>query len=408
MLDKFTWMHSGQVGAPQMNGAAGSNGQMLQVLDACLIDGFNPQTVTIATKTATNVTLTFGVSHGYELGQLILVAGATDAALNGKHRVKTKTATTITIDAVGVAATTGAITTKAAPLGWQSIFGSADPLKRAYRSDSLESSKTVLYLDMTLPTGNGYNATDPAKRAMVSMCEDMTTLGVQINSYTDAENNYATNPNGRLLWYQARANSRAAAVNSDINRSWVIVGNDKVFYFFNAWTTQTAAVNQSRDFFAFGDFLGLDGKENKLNCGWLGAINTNDSSNVSSAFVGAGIGGESTVSADIKGYMIKSYNGTGSLKPLVMSSDGGITKYLSGYKSSIPDFPNPATQGLLGLPIYIMSDTGFRAIMPSILNIYQTLGSHTAWDKVVTDNILIVALYASASANSFFALDLLE
>ena len=81
MADKrFTWMHSGQLGAPQMNGAAGSNGQMLQVLDACLIDGFNPQTVTIATKTATTVTLTFGVSHGYEVGQLILVSGATDAA----------------------------------------------------------------------------------------------------------------------------------------------------------------------------------------------------------------------------------------------------------------------------------------------------------------------------------------
>src|SRR5690606_28768003 len=101
MSDRFTWMHSGQVGAPQMNGASGSNGQMLQVLDACLIDGFNPQTVTMATKTATTVTLTFGVVHSYAERQIVTVSGATDAALNGRHRVVSTTTNTITIDAVG-------------------------------------------------------------------------------------------------------------------------------------------------------------------------------------------------------------------------------------------------------------------------------------------------------------------
>lgn len=405
--ERFTWMHNTQVGAPQMNGAAGSNGQMLQVLDACLVAGFNPQTVTAVSKTATTVTLTFGVSHGYELSQVITVSGATDASLNGRHRVTAKTANTVTIDAVGVSALTGTIVAKVAPLGWESIFGSTDPLKRAYRSDSLESSKTVLYLDMTLPTGHGYDAASPAKRAMVSMCEDMTTLGVQINSYTDAENNYATNPNGKLFWYQARATSRTGAVTNDVNRKWLIVGNDKVFYLFTDWSTQSTAV-YPRDFFGFGDFLGLDGDINTLNCGWLGVINVNDAAIVNNVFNGANIGGEYTRAADIKGYMTKSYNGTGGLKPFVMSSDGSITKYSSGFKSTVTDYPNPATQGLLGLPVYVMSDAGFRALMPSILNIYQSLGAFTNWDKVVTDNVLIVALYGNNTVNSFFALDLLE
>lgn len=47
MSDKrFTWIHSGQLNAPQMDGVKLSEGQMLKVLDAVLATGFNPQTAT--------------------------------------------------------------------------------------------------------------------------------------------------------------------------------------------------------------------------------------------------------------------------------------------------------------------------------------------------------------------------
>lgn len=416
MSDKFTWMHSGQIGAPQMNGAAGSNGQMLQVLDGCLINGFNPQTVTIATKTATTVTLTYGVSHGYELSQIIAVSGATDAALNGRHRVISKTATTVTIDAVDVAVTTGTITTKVAPLGWESIFGSADPLKRAYRSNDMQSSKTVLYLDMTLPAGHGYNTTNPAKRAMVSLCEDMTTLGVQINSYSDVENNYTVDPNGKLFWYQCRSNSKTSAVNESENRSWVIIGNGKFFYFFNEW--QFLRKNRNyRDFYAFGDMEYLSGEIGTGNCGWVGSTSANDAGNMLVASVGAVVGGNPSLTTDVTGFMTTGVNGTGLMRPFVFVSSGFLaqggvaSKSSSGRDGVAENYPNPSTLSILGFPCYVSTGTNLRAKMPIMLNIHQNLGDNfSELDKLVSSSVLVVTLFytrgSNTDGNGFFAFNL--
>lgn len=409
MSDKFTWMHSGQIGAPQMNGAAGSNGQMLQVLDGCLINGFNPQTVTIATKTATTVTLTFGVSHGYELSQIIAVSGATDAALNGQHRVTAKTATTITIDAAGVAVTTGTITTKISPLGWESIFGSTDPLRRAYRSFDNQSSQSVLYLDMNLPTGHGYNATNPVKRAMVSVCEDMTTIGVQINSYTNAENNYTTNANGKLLWYQARDQSKSNAVTQTQNKKWVLVGDGKVFYFFNEWRVYSLNEIPLRDFFAFGDADSLDGSVGVNNCFWIGVINENDTSTVRYAHVGAVIGGGFVGANAHKGYMMKGYNGTGVIVPILMSVDGTLNIFNSGSYGFVENFPNPSTQKTVGFSTHLVTAIELRATLPNLLSIPQNLNqNYSLLDMSVSDGALLVGLSVTGSTPvmGFFGIDL--
>lgn len=415
MSDKFTWMHSGQIGAPQMNGAAGSNGQMLQVLDDCLINGFNPQTVTIATKTATTVTLTFGVSHGYELSQIIEVSGATDAALNGRHRVTAKTATTVTIDAVGVAVTTGTIVTKVAHLGWESIFGSTDPLKRAYRSQNPQSSKTVLYLDMTLPAGHGYNATNPAKRAMVSICEDMTTLGVQINSYTDTTNNYATNVNGSLFWYQCRGLNKAAAVNDTQKRNWIIVGNDHYFWLISEWQTYRAYGGLLRDPYGFGDLLGLDGILSTNNCALIcgSALPNDDGNGAAIAAVGTQVNGDPSNASNTVGYMTKKFDGTGSLQPLIFTTDGsgGTQTFSSGTNGATSNYPNPSTQSFIANPLYAMTAFGLRAQIPCLRSIPQNLNQNISLDFLQSDGLMLVATsrYSKSSSGSytaFYAIDL--
>lgn len=417
MSNRFTWMHSGQIGAPQMSGAAGSNGQMLQVIDDCLINGFNPQTVTIATKTATTVTLTFGVLHGYELSQIIEVSGATDAALNGKHRITHKTATTVTIDAVGVAVTTGTIETKVAPLGWESIFGSTDPLKRAYRSNDMQSSKTVLYLDMTLPANHGYNATNPAKRAMVSFCEDMTTLGVQINSYSDTENNYAKNVNGKLFWYQCRSNSKTGVVDESENRNWVIIGNGKFFYFLNEWQFYKKSKTY-RDFYAFGDMEYLSGDVGSGNCGWVGTTNVNDNDTVNIASVGAIIGGSSSTKADVTGFMMTDVNGVGLIQPFVLVTNGFLqnptfTLTSSGKDGDVGSYPNPSTLSIIGFPTYTATGANLRAKMPAMLTIHQNLNDNfNGLDKMISNSVLVASVFYSRARNAdgygFFAFNLKE
>lgn len=414
MSDRITWMHSGQIGAPQMNGAAGSNGQMLQVLDACLIDGFNPQTVTTITKTTATVTLTFGVSHGYVERQVITIAGATDAALNGKHRVINLTTNTITIDAAGVAVTTGTITTKIAPLGFESIFGSTDSLKRAYRSVNTQSTQTVLYLDMELPTGNGYHATNPAKRAMVSLCEDMTTLGTQINSYTDVRNDYATNPNGSLFWHQARNRSKSTAVTTAKNSAWVVIGNGDYFYFLTEWTDDTKRGTGLRDLYAFGDVPSLSGVDDRFNCMWMGGVSANDTGLPYYSFNGARVGGAATTTAHTQGFFISDHNGVGGLRDFVLTPDGrgsiALSITASGYELKGALLPNPSTSSLIGLPLYLVTDGCFRAKSPRIYFLPHNIGyAAVAMDLTINDDLLVTAMHVNTNNNSFygyFAFDL--
>lgn len=403
----FNWFHSGQLGAQQMNGAAGSNGQMLQVLDSCLIDGYNPQTVISATKTAITVTLTYGVSHGYELNQIVLISGANDTVLNAKHRIVSKTSNTITIDAIGVAALTGTMITKVAPLGWQSIFGATTPLKRAYRSNNEQSSKTVLYLDMSYPTSSGYNSANPAKRAMVDLCENMTTLGVQINSYTNSFNNRPTIRNGKMFWYQCRGYDRPTAVNDSENRQWVVVGNDKVFYLFNLWQSFDIAANATRDTFGFGDFDDLQGITTASNCGWIGIVNSNDTDAYYYTKIGASIGGSAPTLTDNSGVMVKRANNTGGLSPFIFATDGAATLYYSGAQGDSTNFPNPATQSVIGLPVYAMTDQNLRARLPALLAIPQNMNNNVAaLDRLTENQKLIVSVGSQLAIAGFLALDL--
>lgn len=413
MSDKrITWMHSGQLGAPQMSGAAGSNGQMLQVLDACLIDGFNPQTATTVNKTETTVTLTFGVSHGYALRQLVTVTGANDALLNGKHRVVSLTTNTITINAVGVTVTTGVIVTKIAPLGFDSIFGSADPLKRAYRSKNLSGTRTVLYLDMSLPTSHGYNTTNPAKRAMVDMCEDMTTLGTQINSYTSAFNNRPTNRNGQMFWYQARDANKTTPVTSTENSNWVIVGNGDYFYVFTAWFKQSGQTTSDpiRDVCMFGDVPSFAGATDRHNCAWIGSILKNDvKTDLYFSYLGATLGGDP--SSLPVGYFIKSHSGTGGLVPFCLSYGAEYNLSLSGFMYTPITYPNLGNTGYVATNIMALTPAGWRSTMPNLCAILQNVGQdYLAHDLRVDDGILIVATHYNRVSSSleygYYAIDM--
>lgn len=405
----FTWMHSGQLGAPQMNGASGSNGQLLQLLDACLINGFNAQTVVSATKTATTVTFTYGTNHGYVDRQLVDVSGATEVNLNGKHRVVALTENTITVNAIGVSSLSGTISTKVAPLGFASIFGSTDPLKRAYRSANPESTQTVLYLDMAIPAGGGYDASSPAKVARVSFCEDMTELGVQIGSYSDALNNYASNVNGSLFWYQAKGAIESDSVTTNQNGSWVVFGNGDYFYFMPEWTTfSTYRGQKSRDFYAFGDVPSLSGEQDNFNCLWIGSVNINNRERINYVTSnGAKVDGNPTSAGDRVGYFIAKSSGLGGAQPLVISSSCNPSQplYFSG-ASGLP-FPNASTQSLIGVPLYGLSAGDLRTHMTRLLAIPQNMGNTplASYDLNIFGDLLVVALahYIGATATKYYS-----
>lgn len=412
MSDKrFTWMHSGQVGAPQMDGVKLSEGQFLKVLDAALVNGFNSKTASSTVTNNTSVTITFPGEHGYELKQLVTISGATDVKLNGRHRVISKTRETITINAVGVTVVTGTIVVKVSSLQFESLFGDSVAAKRAYRSSNVTGTQTVIYLDGTLPTGAGYNTANPAKRYMVDLCENMEVLGTMINGYTTVINNKTKNKNGSMFWYQARPSGKLDPCVATDYRSWVLVGNGDIFYLFNEWQDYSALGNKQRDLYIFGDIVSLGDNADQYNCVWAGSMQPNDVDGLYQCSLGASVGGD--LDSYPTGFFIKEYTGIGTLQPYTFTVDGSITEKHTGRNlnaHAIPT-PNPVSQSLICFPIHALTKTGLRGSFPGLMYLPHNLNSNLAsYDLVLTDNVLTVAVGSSRSTssldNGFYAIDL--
>ena len=413
--DGATWACNTQFGAPQMTAASNANGQLLQVLDAVLVDGFNSQTATGAELLPDGfVKIKFGTAVDYRKRQKLLISGANDANLNGEHVVTQVIGNDVVIKAPDVSILTGAIKTKVAPLGWESIFGSTAPLKRAYRSKNPNSTQTVMYLDMTLPTGHGYNAGRPAHRAMVSICEDMTELGVQIGSYTDVANNYAQHVNGSLFWYQARGITKTSALQWSTPNEWTVVGNGDYFYFMPAWVDFAEGANTLqgkglKDFYCFGDFPSLAGASDNWSCAWAGSVASNDIDLKSKSF---GVSNSTIIGANASKYYISSYSGNGSMHGFSFYT-GGVGSYYSGAIAGI-EFPNATTQSMLCEQAYTLCQSSVRGVAPRLLSIKHSLGKNwSEYDNKLVDNFLVVSLSGSIGqenyqsiSNSYFAFDM--
>lgn len=411
--DDISWFHSGQPDAKQMDGIGGSgntNNQMLLMLDSVLVYGYNEQTPTTVVASGGTVLFTFGVAHGYLVRQNILISGATDPALNGKHKVVVVSAYTLSINTLGVSSTDGAIKTKIAPLGWESIFGETEPMKRAYRSLNPESTQSVLYLDMTLPTGHGYSSSSPPKRAMVSVCKDMQVIGEQIGSYTDEMNlQVDAQPNGYLFWYQVKSYEKGQSLNTTTSKTkseWVIVGNGDYFYFMSNWGDYTGNVRfdkKYRDLYVFGDVPSFSGNDDEFNCVIWCSCSRNDLGYTYFVSNGCSIGATPHPTSEPSGgtFFIKDISGVKNLELATMTTSNYGNTLVSGRGGGFL-FPNTSTQSLVALPIYIVAGKNdMRAIMPRLLAIPQILGDNkNLFDLLVVDNILTVTLHVGGYPNN--------
>lgn len=408
--DGFTWMTAEQIGAPQMNAAQGSEGQFLQVLDAALITGFGEKTASGVKVEGDNATISFGTSSGFLVRQLVEISGASDAKLNGRQRVIAVVGNDIVVKVPGLGAVTGTIKVKVAPLGWESLFGTTNPLKRAYRSKNPQNFNPVLFLNMELPPNHGYNSANPAKRCSISVCEDMKEIGVQINSFTDGYNNFNVNTNGALFWYQGRYSSKDYGVNNAVNSSWVIVGNGDYFYIFHEWQTYYSRGGKYRDTYGFGNFIPIN-QNDRFNTMLMCSRSANDNAY---DFYYANNG--CRVNHSDFGLVIRDFNGLGGVQGFYPASDinanGDRSQYSSGGEQSTSIFPNPENQAMLTLPLYVRQRNNghhIRGMLPRLLAIPHNLTDQMGFDLSVNNNILMVACqYYPSSSNyrGFWAIDL--
>lgn len=262
--------------APQLTNNFGC---MIDVLDACLVNGFGSQAVSTLTAVGTTVTATFGSAHNFMQYQVIKIAGATQTEYNGEFRILTvPNANTITFQlaaAPSVTTATGTISCSLPPIGWLKPFSGTG--KAAYRSaNTLLASRPFLRVIDALDAA--YTSTY-AKYAKVGIVEDMsdidTMIGVQApyDSANPDKNWVGTGSgtsgvNGWARWYYAASivvsggliNSQTPAAG---NRQWLLVGNSDYFYILPTSTVPSATVNtQHASAYGFGIFKSLLNADN--------------------------------------------------------------------------------------------------------------------------------------------------
>jgi hypothetical protein len=194
---------SSDFGAPSLAGVAGS---LITLLDACLVNGYGNQTVTI-TRSGSTATIKTSSPHGLVKRATYTISGADQAEYNGVKAVSVVDTTTLAFTVVGTPATpaTGTITAKLDGAGWGKPFSGTN--KAAYQPGV--GNRFYMRID---DTGTG-----TALLARVVGYENMTGIDTGTNAFpTDAQ------AAGGL--YFPKANDTAA-------KPWLMVASEKHFVF---------------------------------------------------------------------------------------------------------------------------------------------------------------------------------
>lgn len=236
-MSRPIWYDSDETGAPTLNNAAGS---LLEVLRACLINGFNLRNVTsivVASGVATATAATHGYSAAY--GKLLRIEGAPVAGLNGDVQPLTVDTNTFTYAAAGVpdGTYTGTITARRAPLGWTEAFTGTN--RAIFARTSPEGGTQMLRV---LDTAASPALTTDAR---VLMIESATG----IDSFTNPSPNSTQVTDGAGGFFSKGVNNATA-------KPWAVVGDERGVYYIGP--TNAASLSETTRLpFYFGDGVRL-------------------------------------------------------------------------------------------------------------------------------------------------------
>ena len=320
------WFHSEMAGAPQIMAQAGD---LIAILDACLINGFGTAApdgdkITISNGVAT---VHFSGGHDFEKYAVVEISGATPAELNDVWRITGATPTAFTFDCPGIpdGVASGDIAVKRATPGyWEKAFG--DTLKAAYRSTHPDATGFYLRVDHS----SGGTSAQP-----VHGLEGMTDIDDLSQSF------------GSVYWRAAYSSS-----SSYLPRPWALIADDRWLYLAVSFRDTYACV-----LWQFGDFVPLS-DEDFFNC----VITGHTSSPTypysgSSQHYGDGSGSDGC-------YIARHADGSGSQIDYKRLS---LCVSQNGYLGGIGPYPYPTTGGHMfsGPPLVIGGDY-VRGAMPGL------------------------------------------
>lgn len=302
---------SSMPGAPVLNGVAGS---LISLLDACLVDGFGSKSATSLVVAGGIATLTISGGESAALtDSVILVSGATPAALNGEQKVLSASATAVTFatDEADVTAT-GTISFKLAPAGWAKPFAGTN--LAAYKSVDPEGTGCLLRVDDTGTTS-----------ARVVGYESMSAISAGIGPFpTEAQRA------GGGYW------SKSTAANATGN-NWTLVADGRFLMLFVAQNSGAIPAYIQGSTRCFGDPIALRPSGDAYAC----VLSYSTQSSTTSQFDGG-----LDTGVPLQHAMPRSYTGLGSCVLHCTVPYTGNGNAFSGGDSTMGAFPSVVDGGL--------------------------------------------------------------
>lgn len=360
--------HSNMAAAPQVTNAWGS---LTSMLDAVLVNGFGQVTINSITVAGSIATAQASTGHAFVVDQVVLIAGAAQAIFNGEHLVLSRTANSFTFALAGApASASGSMTARASPLGFEIAFTGTN--RRAYRSKNAQSPKNMLLINDGLKTP-GYTTTW-AKWANVGIVSAMSSIdtitGIQAPFYPSTPSynwsNTLTDQWGWHKWYFGRAvGTDKDGDGGSGSRSWVLVGDDRMFYLFLSWNTSTAL---GRTAYCFGDIESFRQGDvtHTVLCADDSELSTEISANPG-ATSQYGFCRSGTFAGKV---LLRPHTQVGV--PMRWSTVGTFTDVSGGETNAIP-FPNAVDYSLVGFSNVLVKqeDGNLRGALPGMLYLPQ-------------------------------------
>lgn len=382
------------VNAPVLNGVAGS---LVALLDAVLKDGFDTKTLVSLVAAGGVMTATYSGAHSSALDTVVLIAGVTGgpsgwAGANGEQKVTAApTATTRTwATALPDGTYTGTITMKMAPLGWLKPFTGTN--KGAYKSADITANPALLRVDDS-------NAQFARVVGYVTMSD--------IDTGTEPFPSVAQMSGGGYWCKSSAANS--------FTTQWVIWGDAKMFYFFNAPGYASAFANTIGVTRCFGDPVAYKPSGDPY-CTVLNYSNT-------ATAVNQWDGGLDTQSNVLQFATPRNHTGLGSSALYIKNPQSGNATLASGVDTTLGAYPSAQVDGALRLSklhlIANNTNNGPRAEFPGVYHAPHTgvVDTFKTFDTVPggfeitgrqlmavnnTNNTAFNTALTSANAGSFF------
>jgi len=213
----------------------GENGRLIDVLDACLVNGFSSRSADSITIDNEIATVSLSGGNPYEQHVVVEITGASVPALNSEWRIDTSSASSFTFVCPGVAdgAVTGA-TVNRAGAGWAKPFeGTNLAVYQAVAPDALQLYFHVKDSDGAFAEVRGWGAAEAAD----TVSDPFPTIAQVAAGSFGIRKSSAANP---------------------VQRPWVIIADDKFVYIFVAWD-HTNSTYHTWNAYWFGDFVPLIG-----------------------------------------------------------------------------------------------------------------------------------------------------